>query len=562
MSNMDLWASLVDVIILLLAALVLGAVCERFKQSAILGYLLAGTLLGPNALNWISNEKEVEALAELGVALLLFTIGLEFSWGRLRRLGITALKGGSLQVIITLGVATGAAIVMGLELRPAIVIGAVIALSSTAGVLRVLVARAEMESVHGRHALGILLLQDLAVVPLVVLVSVLSGEGSAGQMAGSIGVMALLAVMLFGGFYVLSNYVVPPVLGSRMMQHNRELPVLLAIVVGLGSAWAAHQLNLSPAFGAFVAGMLLGESPFATQIRVDISSLRTVLLTLFFSSIGMLSDPTWMVQHLPAVVALVAAIVLGKVVIVWFVLRLLRQTHVIAIGTGLCLAQIGEFSFVLAAAAHIHLGTDGNLVGVITDDLFNLIVSATIVTLFLTPYLVANAWPLSQRIVRLLERFGLASGVSEATPHPTLVPSDHIVIIGFGPAGIAVGETLTGQNLLVRVVDLNPRAISTARQLGFNALVADARKPETLEQVSIATANAVIITVPDPTAVRSIVEQIRMMGPQAHIIARARYHIFHYELKLAGAHVVIDEEQQVGLQLAKELAAHLAPSAE
>ena len=152
MSNVDLWASLVDVIILLLAALVLGAICERFKQSAILGYLLAGTLLGPNALNWISNEKEVEALAELGVALLLFTIGLEFSWGRLRRLGTTALKGGSLQVIITLGLATGAAMVMGLGLRPAIVVGAVIALSSTAGVLRVLVARAEMESVRGRHA--------------------------------------------------------------------------------------------------------------------------------------------------------------------------------------------------------------------------------------------------------------------------------------------------------------------------------------------------------------------------------------------------------------------------
>ncbi len=174
--------------------------------------------------------------------------------------------------------------------------------------------------------------------------------------------------------------------------------------------------------------------------------------------------------------------------------------------------------------------------------------------------MVASAWPLSQRIVQLLERFGLASEVSEAAPHPTLVPSDHIVIIGFGPAGIAVGETLTGQDLLVRVVDLNPRAISTARQLGFDALVADARKPETLEQVNISTASAVIITVPDPTAVRSIVEQIRVMAPEAHIIARARYHIFHYELKLAGAHVVIDEEQQVGERLADELQSHLSGS--
>ncbi len=560
MSQVDLWSSLLDVIILLLTALVLGAICERFRQSAILGYLLAGTLLGPHALNWISNEKEMEALAELGVTLLLFTIGLEFSWGRLRRLGTTALGGGTLQVIITLGVATCAAVVMGLALRPAIVIGAVIALSSTAGVLRVLVARAEIESVHGRHALGILLVQDLAVVPLVVLVSVTSGEGTVGQMVGKIMLMVLLAAALFSSFYLLSNYVVPPVLGTRMMQHNRELPILLAVVLGFGSAWAANELKLPAAFGAFVAGMLLGESPFATQIRADISSLRTVLLTLFFSSIGMLGDPLWVAQHLPAVVALVMAIVVGKVIIVWLVLKLLHQTHTNAIAAGLCLAQVGEFSFVLAAVARVHHLSDGTVTGVITDDMFKLIVSATIVTLFLTPYLVTTAWPLSQRIVALLERFHLVSSTADTPANPTLVPANHIVIIGFGPAGRAVGETLTDRNVLVRVVDLNLRAISTARQLGFNAHVGDARKPEVLEQVSVPTASVVVITVPDPTTVRSIVEQVRALAPQAHIIARARYHIFHWELKLAGAHVVIDEEQQVGERLAQELQIHLRDS--
>jgi len=218
---MDLWNSLLDVIILLGAALVLGAIFERFRQSAILGYLLAGTLLGPNALHWISNEESVKALAELGVALLLFTIGLEFSWGRLRRMGRTALGGGIAQVIITMVVACGAAYGMGLDIQPALTIGAVIALSSTATVLRILMARSEIESVHGRFALGILLVQDMAVVPLVIMVSLMSGSGAGGSASGNILLMILLGVVLLSGFYLLFNYIVPAVLGTHMMLSNR-----------------------------------------------------------------------------------------------------------------------------------------------------------------------------------------------------------------------------------------------------------------------------------------------------------------------------------------------------
>ena len=321
LTYVDLWSSLLDVIILLAAALVLGAIFERFRQSAILGYLLAGTLLGPNALHWISNEESVKTLAELGVALLLFTIGLEFSWGRLRRMGKTALGGGIAQVIITMIVACGAAYGLGLDIKPALTIGAVIALSSTASVLRILMARSEIESVHGRFALGILLVQDMAVVPLVIMVSLMSGHGANGSASGNIFLMLLLAAVLFSGFYLLFNYIVPAVLGSHMMQKNRDLPILLAIVVGLGSAWSAHNLGFSPALGAFIAGMLLGESPFATQIRSDISSLRTLLLTLFFSSIGMLANPAWMMTNWTSIAALVFAIIVGKATIVWLVLQ-------------------------------------------------------------------------------------------------------------------------------------------------------------------------------------------------------------------------------------------------
>lgn len=543
-------------IILLAAALVLGAIFERFRQSAILGYLLAGTLLGPNALHWISNEESVKTLAELGVALLLFTIGLEFSWGRLRRMGRTALGGGIAQIIITMVVACGAAYGLGLDIKPALTIGAVIALSSTASVLRILMARSEIESVHGRFALGILLVQDMAVVPLVIMVSLMSGHGANGSASGNIFLKLLLAAVLFSGFYLLFNYIVPAVLGTHMMQKNRDLPILLAIVVGLGSAWSAHNLGFSPALGAFIAGMLLGESPFATQIRSDISSLRTLLLTLFFSSIGMLANPAWMMSNWMAIVTLVFAIIVGKATIVWLVLRFFGKTHTNAIRSGLCLAQVGEFSFVLLAAATIAT-TDSATVSIITDEVFNLIVSATLLSLFLTPYLIAGATPISATIVRFLEKSRLAKPSLLEPSHPTLILQEHIIVVGFGPAGKEVCETLNEQRSSVTILDLNSNAVHSARNRGFNAHIGDARQAEVLQHAHITTAATIVITLPDPTAVRSIVELARGLAPGVHIIARARYHIYRWELQIAGADVVVDEEQQVGLQLAKELGEHM-----
>ena len=372
---------LFDILVLLGGALVLGVLCERLKQSPILGYLAAGTLLGPNALQIVSSADQVTQLAELGVALLLFTIGLEFSWPRLKKLGTAAFGGGAAQVIITMGIGTGCALGFGVSWKTAISIGAIVALSSTAVVLRLLISRSEIESAHGRYALGILLMQDVAVVPLVLLVTVLGGNGSAQEMGTDVLLAIGGAILLVGVLYVLLNKVAPKIMGLGELQKNRDLPILLAIVIGLGSAWGSHKLGLSPALGAFVAGMILAESPFATQIRADIGSIRTLLVTLFFSSIGMLGDPAWFVSNLPAVLGLVAAIVVGKSVLIWGVLRVFGLTHRNALAAGICLGQVGEFSFVLAAVGR---GT------VISEEVFTLIISTTIVTLFLTPYLVAR----------------------------------------------------------------------------------------------------------------------------------------------------------------------------
>ena len=543
---MNLWTALLDVLILLLAAMLLGSLCERLKQSALLGYLLAGTLLGPNALDWMPNHTAVATIAELGVALLLFTIGLEFSWRRLRSIGPIALGGGTVQVLLT-GVLTAAVcLTLGLGGRPALAVGAMIALSSTASVLRLLVSRAEIDGVHGRHALGILLLQDIAVVPLVLVVTALGGEGqgSVAQIGWEMGRAAGVASLLVAALFVVLNYLVPLLLGAREAARNRDLPILLAIVTAVGAAWASHKLGLSPALGAFIAGLLLAESPFATQIRADIASVRTLFVTLFFSSIGMVCHPAWVLEHWTMVAGVVAVIVFGKAIVIFGVGRLFRCSPGHAVATGVCLAQVGEFSFVLAEAAR-----QGEL---IDSGLFELIVASTIGTLFLTPYLVAAAPHVARAVGRLSAwRSQALPRQPEPSTEPTAKMSGHIVIVGFGPAGQCVARSLEqNEKTLVVVVELNARSADVARAHGIRTYIGDATSPEVLEHLCVGAAKVVAVTVPDPAAARQIIEGVRSLGTDTSIIARARYHRYRSELALAGAVAVIDEEEQVGLQMA------------
>ncbi len=550
---MDLWLALLDVLILLLAALVLGALCERLKQSAILGYLLAGTLLGPNALDWMPNHEAVATIAELGVALLLFTIGLEFSWRRLRRIGAIGLGGGALQVFVTTGVSTGVCVALGLAGRPALAVGAMIALSSTACVLRLLVSRSEIDGIYGRNALGILLLQDIAVVPLVLFVTMLGHDGSVAQIGWETGRAIGAAAVMVAALHFLFKYVLPMLLNAEEAARNRELPILLAIVTFIGAASAAHWLGLSAALGAFMAGMLLAESPFATQIRSDVASLRTLFVTLFFSSIGMVADPAWAVNHWATVAVVVAAIVFGKTAVTCSVACLFRSSLGHAVAVGVCLAQVGEFSFVLAEVARQE--------ELIDSDLFKLIVSATIVTLFLTPYLVATA-PRLATAVEKLAAWGHPSPhpLGEQSVDPDSEMSGHIVIVGFGPAGRRIAEALMERHKpRLAVIELNAKSADVARAYGLRTYIGDATRPEVLEHLRIATAKAVVVTVPDPATARQVVEGVRALAPQTPTIARARYQVYRWDLIHAGAEVVVDEEDEVGLRLATAVKKILRP---
>ncbi|HIF22351.1 MAG TPA: sodium:proton exchanger [Gemmatimonadetes bacterium] len=520
----DSWQFLLDVVILLGVGAFLGALFERVHQSAIIGYLLAGTLLGPNVLHLIQSGDEVLAVSELGVALLLFSIGLEFSWARLRGMGRLALGSGTIQVVVTttLGASVGA--FAGLGLAGSIAVGAICAMSSTACVLRVLTSQGEVESVHGDRALGILLVQDMAVVPLVLLVSVLSNGSSTQEIVWGVLRTAGVGAGLVAALYVIFHHIVPRLLAAGPMGSNRELPLLVAIVSGLGSAVVAHAAGVSPALGAF-----------ATQVRADVSSLKTLLLTLFFAAIGMLTDPGWIAANALLVGSVVVAVVVGKATIVWAALRLLGARGQTALAAGICLGQLGEFSFVLAEIARGQL---------LDEKTFMLVVSTTVITMALAPYLVNKA-PL------LAARFAGKDSSARRDVGGTPEVAGAVIVIGYGPAGRAAAERIAELGGRVVVVDQNPKATREARSLGFSAVTGDAHYAEVLDHAGIRGASCVVVTVPGAAAAIRLVDDVRLSAPGAQILVRARFHRSLAELRGAGAHVVVDEEHEVGRQIAK-----------
>jgi len=535
------WNLLLEIVVLLGAALVFGGIFARLGQSPLLGYLLAGMFVGaPGGVEFVRSGRDIEAIAELGVTLLLFGLGLEFSWKRLRGFGRSALLGGVGQVMGTGALVAVVGLALGLPGKQAVAMGAMLALSSTAGVLRVLMDRAEIDSPHGRNAVAILLVQDIAVVPLAILVSILGTGGTVGETAWEVGRVLLIAGGLVVLLFLFVSQLAVRAFGALAIERTRELTTLLAVLVGLGSAWAAHAAGVSPALGAFVAGMLLGASPFATQIRADIASLRVVLLTLFFSAIGMTADPIWMMHHAPLVLGTSAALIVGKTLAVWIVMRLFGAPNRVGAATGLTLAQIGEFAFVLGAI--------GAASGTVTEETRMLVVSCALVTLFATPPLVAYAPAIAGWIFR--------KGTAPAAREPLGTGPD-VVIVGFGPAGQGVARALTGRSEIGVVLDLNRDAISKASEFGLRGQMGDATQLDVLEHVGVCRAQVVAITIPSRDMAIAALKQILSLAPNARIILRSRYERHTDDFAECGAHTVVGDEEQVAAVLGAQVLAAL-----
>ncbi|MDX2175077.1 MAG: cation:proton antiporter [Candidatus Sumerlaeia bacterium] len=541
---MDSWNFLKDLLVLLAAAVLFGALFERARLNAILGYLFAGTLVGPGMLGLVPAGERIAAIAEIGIALLLFTIGLEFSVRRLLALGRVALLGGVLQIAATIAAVAAAASALELPIAAGVALGAILAPSSTAAVLRLLRERGELDTVRGRNALGILLLQDAALVPLVLLITSLRSTGDADGSAMGTVLRALAALALFGaGVDLASRFVMPLLFRALSGVRSRELFVVMAMALCLGAAYAAHAVGLSPALGAFVAGVLLAESPFSAQLRSDVGGVRILFVTLFFTSVGMLADFEWLADHFLLAAGVTGALLGGKALVVFAVLRLLRVGRGPSLSSGLLLAQGGEFSFVLAAMA-----AEGG--GLIDRDTFQLVSTCVLATLFATPFLVAAA-PFAEERLR-------AGG---SAPDPDSAAggdgahglAHHHIVVGFGPAGRRVVESLRERGERVVVLELNPQTVERARNAGLLAEVGDASQAEVLEHCGVGTAASLVVTIPDHDAATRIIEQARGLAAGLPIYARARLRRHMPEMLRAGADLALDEEDQVGLALSAEI---------
>lgn len=539
---MSTWSALLDVLVVLGAAMVLGMVADKLRQSPILGYLAAGVLLGPGVLGVFPAGEGLLTLSEIGVALLLFTLGLEFSWRRLKRFGIVALGGGSLQILLTILVVTTILVIAGAALPLAVTVGAMLALSSTATVLRVLIDRTEVDAVHGRTAVGILLLQDVALVPLVLLVTALGGE-TLGDSLLTTGRTLLWGTLLVAAFWVIANYLLPRLLGAAATARNRELAVLLAVVTAGGATWSAHAAGLSPALGAFIAGMLLAESPFSIQIRADIAGVRTLFLTLFFVAVGMQADIGWLLGHPVAFFGIVVGVVVGKALIVWGVLAVLGVPSRHGLATAICLSQVGEFAFVLAEIARGR--------GLLDPESLAAVVTVTLALLFATPYLVASAPRVSEWLALRLARPG--AGLPQQAGEPVVARRDHVIVVGHGPAGAGAVSALTSAGFKTVVIDLNRDSLHQARRAGASVVYGDATQEDIMLHAHVASACAVVVALPDHQSAVQVIRLTHAVRPELPVVARARYHRFASFIAEAGAMVVVDEERQMAHRLGEEV---------
>lgn len=519
-----------DVLILLAAATVVVLLSHRLRIPPVVGFLLSGVAIGPAGLGWVGDRHDVEIFAEIGVIFLLFTVGLELSLERLREIRRAVVLGGSLQVAVT---ATGAFLLAraaGLAARQAIFLAFLVTLSSTAVVLKLYADRQELDAPHGKLALGILIFQDLLLVPLIVLTRALGGAGEAAPAA-----LALRLAITFAGaalVFALARFLLPRLLFQLAKTQVREILLFGALVSCLGLAWLTARLELSLALGAFLAGVIFADSDLHHQIAAEVGPFRALFNSIFFVSAGMLLDLAFAAHHLPQVLGLAALILVGKAAATGLAVAVLRYPRRTRILTGLGLAQVGEFAFVLLAVGQGYHLLDGAL--------YQTLLAAAVLTIMLTPSLVA----LAPRLADL----GRRGGTPNAEPRPA-DRGGHVIIVGFGTNGKNLARVLREAAIPYRVIELAVEIARRAQSEGEPVLFGDATRPEILEQARLSAARVLVVATSDPLAAARVVRHARQKNPTLHILVRTRRVAEVEALRRAGANEVLAEEFETSIEI-------------
>jgi CPA2 family monovalent cation:H+ antiporter-2 len=545
---------LADLVILLAVSIVALYASHLAKLPAIVGFLVAGMIIGPDALALVSGVEEVALLAEVGVVFLLFTIGLEFSLADLLKARRAVLLGGTIQVLVVTVLVFALMTLGGLPANESLFLGMIASLSSTAVVLRLLQQNAEIDAPHGRMSLAILVYQDLMIVPMMLLIPVLGGDdGGLGRaFATFLGKTAVVLVAVV----VLARYVVPQLLDRVVHTRNRDLFLLTVVGTCLVVAWLSALAGLSLALGAFLAGLLVSESEYSHQALADILPFRDLFAAFFFVSIGMLLDLAYVVQEPLLLGFLVVAVLSMKAAAAALSSALLGASLRTGVMTGLAMSQVGEFSFVLAGA--------GVAAGLLTDSIYQSFVATAVATIGLTPFLLRAAPRVADVLARLPLPDRLVSGHLAAVPSDAeTVLENHLVVIGYGVNGRNVSRAARIAGIPYVAVDTNPGLVHAARAEGAEIYYGDATRDSLLEQVGVSRARVVVVALSDAAATRRVIALARGLNSTCSIVARTRYVREMEALGDLGASIVIPEELETSVEIvSRVLASYLVPRRE
>ena len=526
------------VIILSVSALIVF-ILSRIKIPPLVGFLLAGVIIGPHGLELLNDTYSVEIMAEIGVVLLLFTIGIEFSLSRLMRMKKAVIAGGGSQVLLTIGLSTLMSYSVTRSLNMSIFFGFLVALSSTAIVLKMLTERGDIDSPHGRMMVGILIFQDLCVVPLMLLIPSLTGATiDLIDIALKMGKAAFIIVAVL----LSARWLVPWLLHHIVHTRSRELFIATIILLCLGIAYLTSKFGLSLALGAFLAGMVISESEYAHQATADILPFKESFMGLFFVSAGMLMNIGFAADNYLKV-AIAVVLIFGLKLLTGTLSSLVSGSPFrIALHAGFGLAQIGEFSFVLAIA--------GREAGLITEDFYQIFLSSSVVTMMLTPFILNAAPSLSGWIASrlLMKRLAQMKKGSERAGHPAR-RHGHVIIIGFGLNGMNLARVLAEAEIPYVVLETNPDTVQKMKKKGEPIYYGDATSVEILHNLSISKARLLVVAISDPASSRRIVSIARHKNPDIFIIVRTRYLVEVEDLIALGANEVIPEEFETSIEI-------------
>lgn len=525
-----------DLLLIFAWSAIVVFVFDKIKIPAIVGFLVSGVALGPHGLSLVQNQSTVETLAEIGVVLLMFTVGLEFSMTKMYRMKKMVLVGGTVQVGLTVLAVAGVAYLALGDAGKAFFIGFLVALSSTAVVLKVLTDGAQVNTQQGQNITGILIFQDLCAVPMMLLIPFLAGTGATTP---ALLPLVLKAALVVAAVLVAARWVVPHLLFHTLNTRNRELFIMVILLMCLGTAYLTFEAGLSLALGAFLAGMMIADSEYSHQVVSEILPFRDILNALFFVSIGMLLDVRYAFEHLPFVLMVTAGIILIKLPGAGLPGLLLDQPLRFSVVTGLALAQIGEFSFVLAKS-----GIDA---GIDMGPFYQAFLAAAVITMAATPFMMAGSPRVAAAILRRLPRWREPRVTETGDAYGPI--RDHVIVVGFGLNGKHMVHVLRASGVPYNILEIDPATVREQIKLGEPIHFGDATHDHVLKHVSLDKARVMVVAISDPAVERRVVSTARRLNPRLHIIVRTRYVREIEPLTALGANEVIPEEFETSIEI-------------